>query len=120
MVEIDRSQHVAAKTRRPHVKDSLKSLEELGFTGQFIVRPNQILVCAACRSEMTPEDILLKDLRRVDFETDPGQQSLIAGLICPTCDVRGTYAFTYGPQADANEAEILRKLRDSSMRKRRR
>jgi len=98
-------------TSRPNVADSLRHLEKKGFEAQFIPREGAKLQCGECRYTMSPEEIRQLTLRRVDFETDPSQQALIAALECPQCHAKGTYAFSYGPQADANEAEILRILR---------
>ncbi len=96
---------------RPHLTDSLTELEDRGFQTQFVVRDGQRLMCGECRAEFDAKDITYLEGRRVDFETDPSEQSLITALQCPTCKAKGTYAFTYGPGADANEGEILRILR---------
>jgi hypothetical protein len=101
----------SAGMQRPHLEDSLSELEMRGFETQFVVREGQRLMCGECREEFEANEVSYLKGRRVDFETDPGEQSLIAALECPRCKARGTYAFTYGPGADANEAEILRILR---------
>ena len=96
---------------RPHLEDSMKDLEKSGFQTQFVVREGKRMMCGECRKEFGADEFAYLKGRRVDFETDPSEQSLIAALECPNCHARGTYAFTYGPGADANEAEILRILR---------
>lgn len=97
--------------QRPHLTDSLSELEGRGFQTQFVIRAGQRIMCGECREEFDAKEVTYLKGRRVDFETDPSEQSLIAALQCPSCKARGTYAFTYGPSADANEAEILRILR---------
>lgn len=97
--------------RQPNLKDSLTDLEQRGFGTHFIIKDGQRIMCGECREEFDAKDIDYLKGRRVDVETDPNEQSLIAALQCPSCKARGTYAFTYGPGADANEAEILRILR---------
>jgi hypothetical protein len=97
---------------RSNIEDSVESFERKGFDGQFIMREGAQIECAQCRGRFSPNEIEYVGMKRVDFETDPGQQSLIAALVCPSCRAKGTYSFTYGAGADANEGDILRILRE--------
>jgi hypothetical protein len=92
------------------VGEIVAALEEAGFGGQMAARPGGMIVCFTCHTESPAAEVGLQVLRRTEGASDPADMLAVAGLICPRCGTRGTAVLGYGPEADSDDAEVLRHL----------
>ncbi|MGD9795237.1 MAG: hypothetical protein AB7V43_17340 [Acidimicrobiia bacterium] len=46
-------------------------------------------------------------LHRLEGATDPDDMSTVSALRCPACGEHGLLVTSYGPEADADEADVL-------------
>jgi hypothetical protein len=49
-------------------------------------------------------------LRRIEGASDPADMIAIAAVKCPNCGTKGTAVLGFGPEADEDDAEVLRRL----------
>jgi hypothetical protein len=85
-------------------------LEQAGFGGQFAARPGGMILCFTCHQESPAAEVGLEALRRTEGASDPADMLAVAALVCPRCGAKGTAVLGYGPEADADDAEVLRHL----------
>jgi hypothetical protein len=90
----------------------LEGFRERGFEADFFVTPDSTVRCGACRHEVTPPDLNLDGMRRVEGASDPSDMAAVLGLICPACGARGTAVVRFGPEAGPEEDDVLRALDD--------
>ena len=88
----------------------LRTLESAGFTAQMAARPEGRLVCFNCRTESPAAEFQLLAQRRTEGASDPDDMLAIVGLVCPNCGSKGTAVLGYGPESDADDAEVLAHL----------
>lgn len=94
------------------IDDALRWLHRTGHRGTFYVRGPDAIECGSCHHSSAPEDVSLEGLFRIEGESDPADESVVAALLCPSCGKRGTEVFYYGPQAPAEHAAVLGALKD--------
>jgi hypothetical protein len=92
------------------VGEIVAALEDEGFTGQMAARPGGMILCFTCHRESAAADVGLAVLRRTEGASDPADMLAVAGLTCPVCGTKGTAVLGYGPEADVDDAEVLRHL----------
>ena len=88
----------------------IATLETAGFTAQMAARPGGMIICLACRQESPAGEFELQVMRRTEGASDPDDMLAIAGLVCPRCGAKGTVVLGYGPEADADESEVVAHL----------
>ena len=88
----------------------IATLEAAGFTGQMAARDGGAIRCLTCRQESPANDFTLGAMRRTEGASDPADMLAVVGLTCPNCGTQGTAVLGYGPEADADEAEVLVRL----------
>jgi hypothetical protein len=86
------------------------ALDAAGFSAQMAARPGGMLLCFTCRKESAAGEFELQAQRRTEGASDPDDMLAIVGLVCPRCGARGTAVLGYGPEADFDDAEVLRRL----------
>jgi hypothetical protein len=84
--------------------------EAAGFRGQMAARPGGRLVCFVCHREFDAGDADLVGTRRTEGASDPGDMVAVVGLKCPQCGTKATAVLGFGPEADEDDAEVLRRL----------
>lgn len=94
------------------ISDALREFEARGYEGQFFIRPGGAVECTNCHRELTPREIPLEAMRRVEGASDPADMAVIGALRCPKCGARGTVVVPYGPLATRDSGEVLRQLSD--------
>jgi hypothetical protein len=94
------------------IAEAMQRLEAEGYTGQFAARDGATVLCFTCREESRATDVHLHELLRTEGVSDTADETAIAALTCPRCGARGTVVLTYGPEASADDAEVLRLLED--------
>jgi hypothetical protein len=88
--------------------ESLARLEQAGYTGQFIARDGGVLECTTCRTRTHASEVVSEcRLIRIEGVSDPADMMAVAALRCPSCGTRGTVVLSYGPEASAEDADIL-------------
>jgi hypothetical protein len=92
----------------------IQRLEAEGYKGQFAAKAGGRIRCLTCGQERMAEAYEDARLVRVDVETDPDGQSVIAALTCPTCHAAGTLTVSYGPSSSQDDGEVLRRLNPSA------
>lgn len=90
----------------------LTQFEQEGFTGQFAVHEGAALLCVQCRQEHPAADYPMAALRRTEGASDPADMAAVVALTCPHCGSRGTLTLQYGPEAGAEESDVLLALED--------
>src|SRR5687768_17432531 len=90
----------------------LAQFEDRGFTGQLAVRDAGILECLSCHTQSPARDFAMDALRRTEGASDPDDMAAVVGLTCPSCQARGTVVLKYGPEAPAEESDVLLALDD--------
>lgn len=88
----------------------MATLEEAGFTGQLAARPGGTILCFTCRQQSPAATFTLQAQRRTEGASDPDDMLAILGLVCPSCGAHGTIVLGYGPESDADDAEVLAHL----------
>lgn len=88
----------------------IATLEAAGFTGQLAARPGGTIMCFTCRNENPATAFTLQAQRRTEGASDPDDMLAILGLTCPSCGAQGTIVLGYGPESDADDAEVLAHL----------
>ena len=95
------------------IAEAMQRLEEEGYAGQFAARAGAMLLCFTCRRESHAADVQLHRLLRTEGASDAADETAVVALTCPKCGARGTVVLTYGPEAPADDAEVLRLLEDT-------
>jgi hypothetical protein len=90
----------------------LATLEAAGFKAQMAARPGGVILCLTCRQESPAAEFEMEEMRRTEGASDPADMLAVVGLVCPRCGTRGTAVLGYGPEADADDAEVVLRLGD--------
>jgi len=92
--------------------DLLATFKLEGYTAQMAARPGGHVLCLACHMESDAQEVHLDALERTEGASDPADMLAVAAVICPLCQSHGTLVLGYGPEADADDAEVLARLGD--------
>lgn len=92
--------------------ESLKRFEAEGYDGQFAAREGAQVICFTCREESPAGEVSLQGLIRTEGASDPADMTATAALICPRCGAKGTVVLHFGPDATAEDNDVLRELDD--------
>jgi hypothetical protein len=84
--------------------------EAEGFVGQFAPVADGRLRCLTCSAVVPAASVELGLMRRTEGASDPDDMVAVAGLVCPSCGARGTVALGYGPDAAAEDSDVLAAL----------
>jgi ribosomal protein S27E len=98
--------------------EATAALEVDGFHADFHVvsDPEPRVRCGSCGTTMSPRTIEVVRVLRIEGESDPADEAMVAGVRCVTCGCRGVLIATYGPAADAADAEVVAALADAPTR----
>jgi hypothetical protein len=83
-----------------------------GFAAHFTVTEDARIECGACGVVSDPSAVRMSSLRRLEGESDPADMMAVVALTCPACSANGTATLGYGPVSSAEDADVLRALRD--------
>jgi hypothetical protein len=81
-----------------------------GFRGSFRTAPGSRVTCLACRSMLEAAALRPVSMRRLEGASDPADMLAVAALVCPVCSARGTLVLGYGPEATAEDSDVLQVL----------
>jgi hypothetical protein len=88
----------------------LRDFQNDGFSADMVVKEGARVLCKACDVESAAADFEVVDLRRLEGASDPGDMSAVVGVHCPRCNVGGVLVLRYGPEAGAEDADVLAAL----------
>lgn len=75
--------------------------------GQFQTVEGAIIVCLTCRNRFGAESQNADDIARLEGASDPADMAMLVPVRCPHCSTAGTLVLRYGPEASAEEAELI-------------
>lgn len=97
------------------IREAIGTLEAAGFTSSFHVVPDAApptVKCDTCGTTMPAATIEVLELFRLEGESDPADEAVVAGARCESCGCRGVLVATYGPAADPSDADTVVALVD--------
>ncbi|MGH8991882.1 MAG: hypothetical protein ACRDZ7_10200 [Acidimicrobiia bacterium] len=101
------------------ILEAIGTLEAAGFKAGFHVVPGgsePLVACDSCGVTMAATAIEVLQLFRLEGDSDPADEAVVAGVRCLACGCRGTLVATYGPMADPADADVVAALVDSRRR----
>jgi NAD-dependent dihydropyrimidine dehydrogenase PreA subunit len=90
----------------------LDAFQNAGFVDEFHSRPGGTVECGSCHETHPAESLELHALERLEGDSDPAEMVAVCAVVCPSCGTRGTLVLTYGPEATADDIEVLARLED--------
>lgn len=79
--------------------------------GQFQAADGGDIRCLTCRRTFPADSQRADDVDRVEGASDPADMTLVLDVACPDCGAAGSLVLRYGPEASAEEADVLVALR---------
>lgn len=89
------------------VTEAVAILEQEGYGGQLSLLPDGRLRCSQCRSTHGAQEGQVERVMRFEGDSNPDDESIVMGLVCPSCGTKGTLVSAYGPGADPELADSL-------------
>ena len=89
------------------VTEAVTLLQTEGYGGDFNLADGS-WVCPQCHTAHVTTDAVIERQFRFEGESDPGDEAIVLGVRCPTCDARGIVVSAYGPDADPALLDHLR------------
>ena len=83
-----------------------------GFDGSFSAVDGGGLECHSCGGRFPAMEADMSSLRRLEGASDPDDMVAVVALTCPRCATQGTTVLGFGPVASAEDADVLRAIRD--------
>jgi hypothetical protein len=80
-------------------------LRREGYDAEMDLRDGR-LWCSSCGAAHDPADALIVRTYRFEGTSDPGDEMLVAGLRCPSCDHLAVLETAYGGAADPALARL--------------
>lgn len=90
----------------------LAELHESGFEKDMFITPDAQVRCGSCHHDAAPTDLVLHAIRRLEGVSDPADEAAVLALECKVCGMKGTAVARYGPEAEPQDAIILRAIED--------
>jgi hypothetical protein len=85
----------------------MHDFDAVGHDGQFAARDGALLLCLTCHEEFPAAGQRADDVRRLEGASDPADMVMVVPVRCPHCGTAGTLTAHYGPEASAEEADVL-------------
>jgi hypothetical protein len=95
--------------------EAMASLEVEGFGADFhvVADPEPMVKCGSCSTTMAPKGVEVVHVLRLEGESDPAEEVMVAGVRCVACGCRGVLVASYGPMADPADADVVAALADA-------
>jgi hypothetical protein len=90
--------------------DVLREFAARGYGDDFGVAPGGQLRCAHCDATFPASSVEVVALRRLEGASDPDDMVAVVAVSCPHCDGRGSVVLGYGPNASADDSDVLAAL----------
>jgi hypothetical protein len=82
-------------------------LAEQGYGGQFAVRENGRVECLTCHETAEANRHHADEVTRLEGVSDPDDMVMVAPLRCFSCGTKGTLVLGYGPEASAEDSDVI-------------
>src|SRR5689334_2717019 len=92
------------------VTDAVRLLEREGYDNQFDVTGPSTR-CHGCDTTHGSAQLVVRRTFRFEGPTDPGDEAIVLGVECPACGTKGIVVSAYGPDADRELIELVKRLR---------
>ena len=93
------------------VTEAVALLRQQGFTTDLYARAEGVH-CGACGHDHNPAVAEIHTVHRFEGASDPDDEAIVVGLVCPACGTRGVLVAAYGPTADPDVADVVAQLED--------
>ena len=90
----------------------LEGYANAGFTGSFSAMEGATIECHECMQVSAASDVSMTSLRRLEGASDPDDMFAVVAIECPKCSRQGTLILGFGPNAPAEDGDVLKALRD--------
>ncbi|UDY37490.1 hypothetical protein [Dermatobacter hominis] len=107
MADRERSLDPANPTDTP-LGEVVDDLGDEGFEGQFRSEGGARIRCLTCDSTFEASTVVADDVTRLEGVSDPADMTMVVPVTCPTCSTAGTLVLGYGPDASAEDADVVR------------
>lgn len=91
----------------PTLVEELAALRADGYTADFSVTSEASLRCTSCGHSHPANRATIESIARFEGQSNPDDQSIVFGLRCEHCGLRGVLVTAYGPTASEQEAEVI-------------
>jgi hypothetical protein len=94
----------------------LRELGRIGFAASYRpargpVEGRPAVVCGACGRATAAEDLRVDVERRLEGASEPDEMVLAVAATCPACGTGGVIVLGYGPEASAEDSDLVLALR---------
>lgn len=93
------------------VTEAVDLLRSQGYGADLYARADGIR-CGACGRDHNPASAEIHVVHRFEGTSDPDDEAIVLGLVCPACGTLGTLVAAYGPTADPDVADVVAQLED--------
>lgn len=98
----------------------LDGLVEEGFAASYRpargpVEGRPAVVCGACGRSTAAEDLRVEVERRLEGASEPDEMVLAVAARCPACGAGGVLVLGYGPEASAEDSDLVLALRQPAV-----
>ncbi len=97
------------------LSQAVDRLTALVYTDEFRAEPDGMRAIAA-GILYRPESLVVEEVARFEGITDPADEAIVLALHCREDGLKGTYTVPFGPGIGALDAEMMRRLRDTTTR----
>jgi hypothetical protein len=91
----------------------LAEFDAEGYTGQARAVDDGRVQCLTCRQTFGPDHLKSDVAVRLEGASDPADMLIVIPVTCPHCGTPATLVANYGPEAQYEEAQVLRRLERS-------
>jgi hypothetical protein len=95
------------------LRSVVDDLASQGFDGQFRTHPNGQVECLSCHGRAPASRYRADEVTRLEGVSDPDDMVMVAPVRCHACGTRGTLVLGYGPEASAEDSDVLLALERS-------
>lgn len=88
----------------------LDALSRGGYRASFDATTGGRLTCSKCGRESAADDFVPEVERRLEGASDPADEMLVLGGRCGRCSTPGVLIVGFGPEASADDVEVLGRL----------
>jgi hypothetical protein len=78
-----------------------------GYVAVFEPEPGAVLRCGSCATVTKATAFERRWQNRLEGASDPDDMAQVSGLVCPACEVWGTFVSLFGPGAGTDAAEVM-------------
>jgi hypothetical protein len=91
--------------------DVLAHYAEASFAGDAFASTGGQISCGTCSSCLSPANVAIEGMRRIEGASDPSDMAAVLAIICPVCQTKATLVLKFGPEASVDEIAIWHVLK---------